>query len=122
MSDDSQVSLTRDSLVNTGSSYITQYKINRATSSGGTYTNIAHTTELNYFDTTVSSRITYYYVITAVNSDEESSCSSEVSSILATTTTASSTDFCGIVIILSSSGVLVYILKNEDPKFSLPFF
>ncbi|MHA2278568.1 MAG: fibronectin type III domain-containing protein, partial [Candidatus Kariarchaeaceae archaeon] len=63
----------------------------RATTSGGPYTNIANTTELNYIDTNVTNGITYSYVITAVNNVGESIYSTEVNATPATTPDAPQT-------------------------------
>jgi len=73
-----------------GGSAITHYQVYRATTSGGSYTNIANTTELSYLDNTVTNGITYYYVITAVNDEGESGYSTEMSATLTTSTSIQS--------------------------------
>ncbi|MFX1286627.1 MAG: DOMON domain-containing protein [Promethearchaeota archaeon] len=70
---------------------ITEYIIYRSSISGGPYSNIATTNELNYTDTTVLAGNTYYYVVTAINSIGESEFSNEVSIVLPETTTTITT-------------------------------
>jgi len=59
----------------------TEYKLYRATSSGGTFTQIYWNTDFSYTDsgTHLSAGTTYYYVVTAGNSSGHSSYSSESS-------------------------------------------
>ena len=52
----------------TASSGATSYKINRSTTNGGPYTNIATVTTSSYTDSAVTNGTTYYYVVTASNS------------------------------------------------------
>jgi fibronectin type 3 domain-containing protein len=61
------------------------YYIYRATSSGGTYSQITSTSSTSYTNTGLSSNTTYYYRVSAVNNYGESSQSSYAS---ATTTTS----------------------------------
>ena len=46
-----------------------EFRLFRATSSGGPYTQITSTTQSTFTDDTVTNGTTYYYVVTAVNSD-----------------------------------------------------
>ena len=72
---DAQVSLSWDAV--TGA---TSYKVKRATTSGGPYTEIATgVTAASYTDTGLTNGTTYYYVVTAVISGSESSSSNEAS-------------------------------------------
>ncbi|MHA2112792.1 MAG: fibronectin type III domain-containing protein, partial [Candidatus Hodarchaeales archaeon] len=80
-SGDNQVSLNWGTPADDGGSAITQYNVYRATTSGGTYTNIANTSGLTYVDNTVTNGITYYYNVTAVNVAGEGPSSSEASTI-----------------------------------------
>ena len=55
------------------------YSVQRATASGGPYTQIATPTATNYTDSGVTNGTTYYYVASAVNSAGASAYSSQVS-------------------------------------------
>ena len=57
-----------------------EFRISRATTPGGPYTQIATTTESNFTDDTVINGTTYYYVVTAVNSDNAVSANSSETS------------------------------------------
>ncbi|MHA1978507.1 MAG: fibronectin type III domain-containing protein [Candidatus Hodarchaeales archaeon] len=85
-SDDTQVLLSWTVPNNDGGSAITHYRVYRATTSGGPYTNIANVTGLSYTDSTVSTGITYYYVVSAVNAEGESGYSTEMNAALTTPT------------------------------------
>ncbi|HUM06680.1 MAG TPA: glycoside hydrolase family 44 protein [Terriglobales bacterium] len=71
---DKQVSLSWNA-----SSGATSYHVERATTSGGPYSQIAAPTTTSYTDTGLTNGTTYYYVITALNAGGESGNSSEVS-------------------------------------------
>jgi subtilisin family serine protease len=60
------------------SSGANSYKVKRATTSGGPYTNVATVTATNYVDTGLTNGTTYYYMISAVNASGESSNSVKV--------------------------------------------
>jgi hypothetical protein len=55
----------------------TNYKVKRATTSGGPYTTIATVTNPSYVDTAVTNDTTYYYVVSATNSVGEGANSPE---------------------------------------------
>jgi fibronectin type 3 domain-containing protein len=90
-SGDNQVSLNWGTPVSNGGSAITQYNVFRATTSGGTYTNIANTSGLNYVDSSVSNGITYFYNVTAVNIAGEGPSSNEASATPSTVPSAPQT-------------------------------
>ncbi len=76
------VTLTWDPPASDGGSQILLYKIYRSTTQGGSYTNIANTsdgTTTTYTDTSVVNGQTYYYVVSAVNSIGEGPTSTEAS-------------------------------------------
>jgi fibronectin type 3 domain-containing protein len=79
---DAQISLTWNA--STGA---TQYELERATVSGGPYTQIGAPTAPNYTDVGLSNGTTYYYVVSAGNSAGMSANSSEVSATPSTTST-----------------------------------
>jgi hypothetical protein len=60
------------------SSGATGYHVKRATSSGGSYTQIGAPTSTSYTDTLLTNGTTYYYVVSAVNSSGESPNSAQV--------------------------------------------
>ncbi len=62
-----KATLTWSAPSNTGGSPIAKYRIYRATSASGPWTNIANTTHTSYADTTVANGQTYYYQVAAVN-------------------------------------------------------
>ncbi|MHA2238461.1 MAG: fibronectin type III domain-containing protein, partial [Candidatus Hodarchaeales archaeon] len=88
---DSQVSLNWSAPASDGGSTITQYNVYRATTSGGSYANIANSTGLSYIDTTTTNGITYYYNVTAVNAVGEGPSSNEASATPATVPSAPQT-------------------------------
>jgi len=57
----------------------TSYNVKRATTSGGSYTQVATTTLTNDTDTGLTNGNTYYYVVSAANSAGESANSAQVS-------------------------------------------
>jgi len=57
----------------------TSYRVERATQSGGPYTQIAVPTTTAYTDTTVTNGTTYFYVVAAVNSAGTSALSTQAS-------------------------------------------
>ena len=84
----SQVSLTWSAV-----SSATSYRVDRATSSGGPYTQIASPTYHGYTDTGADNGVTYYYVILAANSGGESGRSAQVSAKPANTSSGLPTNF-----------------------------
>lgn len=52
---------------------VDHYVVLRSDTSGGSYTDIAHTSDTSYQDTDVTPGTTYYYVVEAVNSDNGAS-------------------------------------------------
>ena len=63
----------------------TSYRVMRATTSGGPYTQIAAPGATSFTDTSVTNGTTYYFVVSAVNSSGASANSAQVSSTPATT-------------------------------------
>jgi hypothetical protein len=63
----------------TAASNATTYNVKRATSSNGTYTNIATVAGTNYTDTGVFGGTTYYYAVSALNVGGESTNSAQIS-------------------------------------------
>jgi hypothetical protein len=84
----SQVSLTWSPV-----SSATSYRVDRATSSGGPYTQIASPTWHGYTDMGADNGVTYYYVILAANSGGESGRSAQVSAKPANTSSGLPTNF-----------------------------
>ncbi|MHA2330378.1 MAG: alpha/beta fold hydrolase, partial [Candidatus Hodarchaeales archaeon] len=116
---DDQVELSWQAPVDDGGAIITEYKIYRATSSGGQYSFIGNTTTLSFIDLNVTNGENYYYVVTAVNSVGESEYSNEISAIpllpistlttsLTTMTTTSSTP--AVTPVFSFIPLLFYLL------------
>ena len=71
--------IERTALRWTASSTATSYNVKRATTSDGTYTNIANMAGTNYTDRAVIGGTTYYYVVSALNLGGESTNSVEAS-------------------------------------------
>jgi fibronectin type 3 domain-containing protein len=72
----------------TASSGATSYTVKRATSSGGTYTNVATgVTSTSYTNTGLSNGTTYYYVVAAVNTAGSSANSNQASATPQSTVT-----------------------------------
>lgn len=63
------------------SSGSTSYKVKRASTSGGPYTQIAAPTTTTYSDTSLTNGTSYYYVVSAVNSTGESPNSLQVTGV-----------------------------------------
>jgi fibronectin type 3 domain-containing protein len=63
------------------SSSATSYHLNRATVSGGPYTQVAAPTSTSYTDSLLTNGTRYYYVVSALDSAGESANSSEVNAI-----------------------------------------
>lgn len=63
------------------SSTATSYRVKRATTSGGPYTQIANPTGLSYVDGSLTNGSTYYYVVSASNSAGESGNAAQVSAM-----------------------------------------
>ena len=63
----------------TASTGAASYRVKRATTSGGPYTQIANPTATTYTDTGLTNGTPYYYVVSAVNSTGESANSSQAS-------------------------------------------
>jgi titin len=84
----SQVSLTWTAPTDDGGSAIIRYRIYRALTTGGPYTNIINVTGLSYLDTSVVNGVQYFYIVIAVNGEGESVASIEVSSTPASVPTA----------------------------------
>ena len=66
----------------------TSYKVGRALTTGGPYTNIASPVANSYTDASVTNGTTYYYVVAASNASGTSSNSSEVSAVPSATSAA----------------------------------
>jgi hypothetical protein len=73
---DAQVSLTWS-----GSNGATGYRVRRATTNGGPYTQIAAPISTSYVDTVLTNSTIYYYVVSAINSSGESANSAQVSAV-----------------------------------------
>jgi hypothetical protein len=69
----------QNSLSWSASTSATAYAVQRATTSGGPYNQVATSSVTTYTDTSVSNGTTYYYVVTASNSSGQSSSSSQAS-------------------------------------------
>jgi fibronectin type 3 domain-containing protein len=67
------------------SSGATSYHVRRATTSGGSYTQVGAPTSTSYTDTSLTNGITYYYVVSALNSTGESANSAQVNATPAAT-------------------------------------
>jgi fibronectin type 3 domain-containing protein len=67
------------------------YRVKRATTSGGPYTQVATPTATSYSDTPLTNGTTYYYVVSALNSAGESADSAPASAIPAIPPTAAVT-------------------------------
>jgi glucosylceramidase len=79
---------TQISLSWTASSGATSYTVKRATTSGGSYTNVAAgIASTTYVNTGLTNGTTYYYVVSAVNSAGSSGNSNQVSAIPASVNT-----------------------------------
>jgi fibronectin type 3 domain-containing protein len=63
----------------TASSGATGYKVKRATTNGGPYTQVSAPTATSYTDASVTNGTTYYYVVSALDSAGESADSAQVS-------------------------------------------
>jgi hypothetical protein len=63
----------------TGSSGATSYHVNRATTSGGPYTQIASPTAASYTDSGLTNGTSYFYVVSALNASGESANSNQAS-------------------------------------------
>ena len=70
----------------TASTGAASYRVKRATTSGGPYTQIANPTATTYTDTGLTNGTPYYYVVSAVNSAGESANSSQASATPKATT------------------------------------
>lgn len=69
----------RVNLTWTATSGAASYRVKRATTSGGPYTQVAAPTSAGYNDISLTNGTTYYYVVTAVNTSGESSNSAQAS-------------------------------------------
>ncbi|PWI49348.1 hypothetical protein CEE45_02095 [Candidatus Heimdallarchaeota archaeon B3_Heim] len=125
-SDTTQIVLTW-TIPQTDSGYtITEYIIYRSSISGGSYSNLATTSELSYIDTTVLAGNTYYYVVTAINSIGESEVSNEVSVVLSgttttptsgtTTTTTKTGSFPSFIAVTLILGILAAFVRKEQKR------
>lgn len=76
-----KISLSWAASKDTGGSGLAGYKVFRATSSNGTYTQIATTTALSYTDTAVTKATTYYYYVVAY--DGAGNCSAKSTTVSA---------------------------------------
>jgi len=84
------------------SSGATSYRVKRATSSGGPYTQIGAPTSTSHTDTAVSNGTAYYYVVTAVNSAGESGNSPQATATPVASTGIPATP--GMLMAVSSNG------------------
>jgi endoglucanase len=113
---------TQVALTWTASTGATSYTVKRATTSGGTYTNVATgVTSTSYTNTGLTNGTTYYYVVSAVNSAGSSANSSQASATPQATVTipAAPTNLSGIAgnaqVALSwtaSTGATSYTVKR----------
>ena len=79
---------TQVSLTWTASTGATSYSVQRSTTSGGPYTQIATPSTNSYTDTGLTNGVTYYYVVAAVNSAGQSGNSNQASATPAGSSTA----------------------------------
>ena len=70
----------------TASATATSYHVKRATTTGGSYTQVGAPTTVNFTDTNLTNGTKYFYVVTALNAIGESTNSSEVNATPAVTT------------------------------------
>ncbi len=80
------------------------YKVNRSTSSGGPYTEIANIGATSYVDLAVSGGTTYYYTVRSVDAGVCDSGPSNEDSALATGDCILPPDFAGLSTVVSQSG------------------
>lgn len=119
---DGQVTLSWQVSMDDGGAPITEYKIYRATSLGGSFSFLGNTTMLSYIDLNVTNGKSYWYVVSAVNSVGESDYSTMVRAkphVLTVATTSSSkeetTTSWGFLLVSLSLLALISLRRRKKP-------